>query len=424
MYTAFQAEPSPLFSYAGMSAVVEGRIASDPEERTRGLRAVVDVARINGRGGEGKVLAVLPREERVAYGDRVSLRGMLEAPAAFETDTGRLFDYPGYLHARGITLLMPHAQLRAQETGGWSLMGLLYAAKHRFERALERVMREPQASLMEGLLLGEKSGLPDALTDAFVTTGLIHIVVLSGYNIGVVAEWTVRCMNLFLRRRGALVGAGVVIVLFALMAGGGMATVRACLMGVIALMARYLERPMAALRALFVAAAAMLVYEPRVLFDVGFVLSVLATFGLITLSPFVAARLSVIRIAPLREIAATTLAVQVFILPALLYFTGVLSLVALPLNILVLPLVPLAMFLGFLAGSLALLHPYAGLLPGLAGDTLLGGVLYLTGHAAALPLAAAILPPFPAWVAFAAYAPLCVCAIWLYRRSAALSPSN
>lgn len=421
---SFTAPPAALVSFSERMAVVEGRVADDPDRRAASVRLTLEVERVNAAETEGKVLAVLPAGTEVAYGDRVAVRGVLTRPEPFATDTGRVFDYPGYLEARGISLLMYRAEVRGIERGGWSLRGVLFSVKRTFERGLERVMREPYASLMEGLLLGEKSGLPERLTDAFVATGLIHIVVLSGYNIGVVAEWVTRTLALLFRKRTALVVAGIIVVLFAMMAGGGMATARAALMGVIALIGRYLERPAAALRALVLAGALMVMWNPKVLVDVGFILSILATFGLITLSPWVETKLSVMRAGALRSVAATTIAVQLFILPALLYFTGVLSLVSIPLNLIVLPLVPLSMLLGFLAGALALLHPYLALLPGFFADRLLALIIGMTEAAAALPLAALIVPAFPAWVAWCAYVPLGALAMWTYSRTVARVPTS
>lgn len=416
-------EPQPFDEYVGRAAVVEGTVADDPDRRSNAVRVVVELDTLNTKKFAGTLLAVLPRDTAVQYGDHVVLRGVIEAPEAFETQAGRVFDYPGYLQARGISALMQHATLREVQEGPASLYKTLYALKHTFERALERVMREPAVSLMEGLLLGEKSGLPQALTQAFIIAGLIHIVVLSGYNIGVVADWSLRFLGLFLPRRAALITVGLVIVLFAVMAGGGMATVRACLMGLIAVLARYLNRPALALRALFFAVVGMVLWNPLALFDVGFILSVLATFGLVTLSPFFDTKFK--RVPVLRSVgegvrstAATTIAVQVYVLPALLYFTGVLSFVSVPINVVVLPFVPLAMLLGFVAGMLALVHPYVALLPALLGEWLLRACIALAEFSAALPLAAVVVPAFPVWVAVLAYVPLTWWAIWNYLQTA------
>lgn len=419
----FLAPEPPLAARTGAMAVLAGAVSDDPDQRAASLRVTLDVTHVNGERAEGRALVVLPRDTKLSFGDRLEARGMLEEPEAFLTDTGREFDYKRYLRARGVHMLMQNAELRSHKTGPLSVRKALFALKHSLERALETVMREPHVSLMEGLLLGERGGLSSSLTQAFVLTGLIHIVVLSGYNIGVVSEWTLRLFEWVLPRRTALAGAGIVLVLFALMAGGGMATLRAMLMGVIALVARYLRRPQAALRALVCAAAVMLAWNPLVLFDTGFILSITATFGLITLSPAVEAKLAFLKPAGVRAAAATTIAVQMFVLPALLYITGVLSFVSLPANIVVLPLVPLAMCMGFVAGTLALVHPYLGLVPGFMSDMLLGGILSFTTWSAALPHAAVVVPPFPVWVALAAYVPLTLVALRLYR-SGSPSPTS
>lgn len=410
--------PSAVLQFAGRAAVVEGAIADDLDTRATAVRATVAVSAVNGTLVSGKVLAVLPRDTVLQYGDKVVVRGLLEEPRSFETQGGRVFDYAGYLQARGISAVMQRAELRESHEGSAGVLRGLFALKHAFERALERVMREPMSALMEGFLLGEKSGLPAGLTEAFVAAGLIHVVVLSGYNIGVVSEWTLRFFAFFLPRRLALGVVAIVIVLFALMAGGGMATVRACLMGIIAILARYLNRPAAALRALALAAAAMVLYNPLALFDVGFILSIAATFGLITLAPWVEGMLTPLPAGGIRATAATTIAAQLFVLPALLYYTGVLSLVSVPANVIFLPFVPPAMLLGFLAGVLALIHPVLALLPGLLADTLLRAMIGVAEISSSLPLAAVVIPAFPAWVACAAYVPLGAWAMWLYGRTA------
>ena len=424
IFFALHQAPSPILQSAGRMAVVDGVVADDLDTRATAVRATIAVATVNGAPQLGKVLAVLPPSTALQYGDTVKVRGLLEGPQSFETQAGRTFDYAGYLQARGIAAVMQRATLRESTPGGSGVLRTLFQLKHLFERALERVMQQPQVALMEGLLLGEKSGLPAALTQAFVLAGLIHVVVLSGYNIGVVSEWTLRFFAAFLPRRFALCTTAIVIILFALMAGGGMATVRACLMGLIAILARYLQRPALALRSLGAAVVLMLLYSPLALFDVGFVLSVLATFGLITLAPLVESRLQWLLSAAVRSAAATTIAVQLYILPALLYYVGVLSFVSVPVNVIVLPFVPLAMLLGFAAGLLALVHPALALLPALAADTLLRAMTWIAGGAASLPLAAAVVPAFSAWVAVLLYIPLTAWAIWVYRQSAPQAQTN
>ena len=405
--------------YLGASALVRGRVAADPERRATSLHVTLAVETLNGEGASGKLLVLLPREEELSYGDHVEVRGLLEEPQAFETEGGRLFDYPGYLRAKGISAVMRYATLRSHETGSWSPRGALFSLKHSFEHSLEKAFLEPQGSLLEGLLLGEKRGLPQELSEAFVRSGLIHVVVLSGYNIAIVASAVFYVFSFLPLALSSALG-GLSIFLFALLTGGGAATVRATLMALIAILARYMNRPAAALRALALAAAGMALWNPlSLLSDTGFVLSVLATFGLITFSPYFEGKLGFLpKRLGLRSIAASTLAVQLYVLPALLYFTGVFSAVSLPANILALPAVSVAMFFGFFAALLNFASFYLAFPLALIADLLLRWMLFVAQTAAAVPFGAGIVPAFPAWLAVAAYVPLTWLALSLYKKYA------
>jgi competence protein ComEC len=428
MFLIGQATES-LAPYIGKGMEVEGRVVDDPDRRDTSLRIVVKAEKINGvelpKERQGKLIAILQRDEPVNFNDQVVLKGEIKLPAAFETDTGHIFDYPMYLQVRGISALMSYAEVEASSPGSFSISGLLFNIKHAFERALEKVFVEPQGALAEGILLGEKRGLSEEITHAFIVSGLIHVVVLSGYNISIVAEWVMRAFA-FLPKTFALGGGGVVIVLFALMTGGSATAVRACIMALIAILGRYLERPNDALRALLAAVIAMVLWNPlSTLYDPSFILSVLATFGLITISPSIENKLKWMpEKFGLRSIAASTIAVQIYVLPALLYFTGILSFVSLPANILALPVVSLAMLLSFLAGMLALIHPVVAFLPAIFADLLLRWIIAVAQIATAIPFSSAIVSQFSAWIVALSYIPLTALAIWLHLRSAAQLHSN
>jgi competence protein ComEC len=415
-------EKASLAPYIGKGVMVEGTVVGEPDRRDKNLRLTVQAEKVNdvelAEGGRGKLIAIVPRDEEVAYNDHVTLKGTLELPESFETNTGHIFDYPSYLRVRGISALMSFATVEEKESKGFSLLGTLYNFKHSFERALEKVFVEPQAALAEGILLGERRALPEELTHAFIVSGLIHVVVLSGYNISIVAEWVMRAFA-FLPKTLGLASGGIVIILFALMTGGSATAVRACIMALIAILGRYLERPNDALRALLGAVLLMVLWNPlSTLYDPSFILSVLATFGLITISPYFENKLTKIpERFGLRSIAASTVAVQLYVLPALLYFTGVLSFVSLPANMVALPVVSLAMLMSFLSGVLALVHPILALLPSAAADLLLRWMIVVAEAATSMPYSSTIVAAFPAWVAALFYVPLTVVAILLHRNA-------
>ena len=322
---------------------------------------------------------------------------------------------------------MSRAELVRDLPGGFSVQGFLFSIKHTFEHSLQKLLPEPDESLLEGILLGERHGIPKDLTNAFIESGLIHVVVLSGYNITIVAEGVFRLLS-FLPTSASYPIGGMLMILFALMTGAGSTTLRALIMGLIALLARYLHRSALAMRSLIFAGVVMIFWNPEVLLhDPSFMLSMLATFGLITLSPTVEHWLGELRLFRHRRmqgaksIAASTIAVEIVVLPALLYQTGVLSLLSIPANVLALPVVPAAMLAGFVAGLANLVPAPLGQLlafiPALVCNVLLKWMLLITNTVAATPFGAVTIPAFSFWLAVFLYIPILWFAVGQYRRT-------
>ena len=160
-----------------------------------------------------------------------------------------------------------------------------------------------------------------------------------------------------------------------------------------------------AARALLFAGVVMLFFNPLLLaYDPGFQLSFIATLGLIFGAPIVEAWFRFMRPAFMREVAASTVAAQIAVLPLLLYQNGLFSIVALPANLLVLPVVPAAMLFSAIAGFAGLLAPVIAPLVGFPAYLLLGYITHLVSFAAALPLASVSLPAFPFTLVLLAYA--------------------
>ncbi len=424
----FQSEQSEtLVTHVGESAEVVGMVVADPDRRDTSLHLTVDVETVGGVSTSGKLLALVPRESSVSFGDVVTVRGPITLPESFEGNAGRIFDYPGYLRVQGISAQMSRAELVRDTSGGFSIQRFLFSIKHTFEHSLQKLLPEPDESLLEGILLGERHGIPKDLTNAFIESGLIHVVVLSGYNITIVAEGVFRLLS-FLPTSASYPIGGILMIFFAVMTGAGSTTLRALIMGLIALLARYLHRSALAMRSLIFAGVVMIFWNPEVLLhDPSFMLSMLATFGLITLSPTVEHWLGELRLfrykrmQGAKSIAASTIAVEIVVLPALLYQTGVLSLLSIPANVLALPVVPAAMLAGFVAGLTNLVPAPLGQLlafiPTLICDILLKWMLLITTAVAATPFGAVTIPAFSFWLALLLYIPILWFAIGRYKRT-------
>jgi competence protein ComEC len=330
---------------------IEGVVIDEPSFTEKSQKITLAVQK---QKEKARVSIIAPPFPRFMYGDVLSVSGNLKKPESFVTDNGSEFNYPEYLAKDGIfqQMLYPNITLLSHD-GGDMLHRVLFSIRRRFITAIETNLPEPNASLVNGIAIGAKDGMDTETEDMFRRVGLVHIVVLSGYNITVVSDTIMRLLA-FLPRTLMLTGGGIVVLLFTIMTGATATAVRAASMALLALAARMFGRRYDIIRALFLVAFTMVVWNPRVLvFDPSFQLSFLATFGLITLSPIIERKLKRIpNVLSLRETISATLATQLFVVPFLIHMNGQVSIISLIANILVLPVVPLSMFFTYLLGGI------------------------------------------------------------------------
>jgi len=408
-------------AHIGENATLEGVVVQEPDVRDSGtlisIAADTLITKYEKNSIHAGILVQAPPHASVGYGDRVRAFGTLQLPESFDTGEGRQFEYPEYLAVQGMSYQLMRAQVETAD-GDWSgnpLKAFAIGVKELYLRGEEATLPEPEAGLAGGITVGDKRSIGPELSADFQRVSLIHMVVLSGYNITVVINAVARMLMWApqLVRFGA---SGFVVVFFALMSGGAASAVRAGAMALLAVYAHASKRVFLASRALGVVALGMVLYNPFTLaFDPSFQLSALATIGLIMFTPIFSTWL---RRVPerfgIREILSSTAGTQLAVLPFLLYQNGMLSVVALPANLLALAPVPFAMLFSFAAALGGMLFgSYATPLAAPA-YLLLAYIIAVGKFFAGLPFAAVSLPVFSAWWMFAAYAALFCGAAWWY----------
>ncbi len=341
-----------------------GVIAAEPDVRDTyaNLRVRVETLALEeGRSlpldVSGTVLVRAARYPEHAYGERVEVWGHLETPPVFEG-----FSYRDYLAREGIHSLVRWARITVLDRrAGNPVLRAMLAFKRHTLRVIARILPEPCAALLTGILLGVESGLPRALAADFSTTGTSHIIAISGFNIAIVSGFVSRLSVRLVGRRYAAWFSTAAIALYALLVGGSAAVVRAAVMGCIAVWGEHLGRQNASPNALFGTALLMTIWNPHTLWDLGFLLSFAATLGLIALADplgrwcerVLARALPALWVEPvarfLNESLVLTACAQLTTLPIILYHFRTLSLVTLMSNVLVLPVQQQVMVWGALA---------------------------------------------------------------------------
>lgn len=352
-----------------------------------------------------KVLGILPQSTEIAYGEKLKLTGIFETPENFTGSNGIEFDYISYLKAQNVKYIFKAKKVEMISKNHAPLLKTeLYKIRNTFELAIRRALHAPHGGLVEGVLLGNKDGLGKDLKDSMTKAGVIHIAVLSGYNIMLVAYLVLRLLS-FAGHKIKLIATICIILLFVLMSGAEPPAVRAGILAFIVLWGSFHHRSLHLGRAILVVAFLMVFWNPwALLYNVSFQLSFLATLGLVYVTPFISNLLGFITEKfQLREIISSTIATQIAVTPLLLFATGQLALMSLPANILILLVVPYLMLFGFITGLTSLIWIYLAIPTSIITTVLSSYILLVVSFISNLPFASITFHISSAWTLVGIY---------------------
>jgi competence protein ComEC len=370
----------------GATASASGVVTADPvlhPGRTRGDRRLGDLLvvpvrldRVEARGrlirtrAPVLVLALDRRWAALLPGQRLALTGRL-GPA----ETGQ--PVAAVVSVRGPPVL------RGRPPPVQRAAGALRAGLRRASAGLP----PDERGLLPGLVVGDTSRMPPSLVDDFRTAGLTHLTAVSGANIAILVSVVLLAGRWAgLRGRWLPVVGSLAMAAFVVLARPQPSVLRAAAMGAIGLLAMVTGRRRRSLAALAAAALLLLLVDPWLARSYGFVLSVLATGGLVLLAPVWARRWrdrGVPRL--LAEALAVPLAAQLVCGPVIVLLSGRLSLVAVPANLLVAPAVAPATVLGVLATAAGPLDGGVARVLAAAAGVPVWWVAQVARHAAAVP---------------------------------------
>ena len=355
---------------SAFGASAEARIATG---RLAGARVLLRL----GGGGASTGHGALP--SRATIGDELSLAGTLRRPANHPDAS---FDFAAHLRGRGISgeLDVERVRLTGGRRGG--VAGALDGLRRRAERSVAAGLPEADAALALGMVLGEDEEIDSATRDDWRDAGLSHLLAVSGQNVMLLMALALPMLvaaGLGPRARG--IALLCLVALYVPLAGAGPSLQRAGVMGAAGIAAMTLSRPSSRWYALLLAAAATLALNPRAGGDPGWQLSFVAVAGILVAGRPLAARLRRValelagppsRAGPpstwgramldgLCEGIAITVAATVATAPLLAHHFGSVPLAGLPANLLALPAVAPAMWLGMVKATLGVAGP---VLPG------------------------------------------------------------
>ncbi|MCF6295774.1 MAG: competence protein ComEC family protein [Flavobacteriaceae bacterium] len=339
---------------------------------------VIDVLKINNETVLGKSLLNVEKDSTKA---NLNVDDILITSTNFQTINAPLnphqFDYKSYLQKKHIynQLYIANPQLLKISTKKHTLFGYASQLRERININLKQSnFKEDELAIINALLLGQRQDISKDIYDSYSQAGVIHILAVSGLHVGII----LLLLNFMFKpieriKHGKTIKILLIVVLlwsFAIIAGLSASVTRAVTMFSIVAIGINLKRPTNIFNTLAISMFVILLFKPLFLLDVGFQLSYLAVFAIVTIQPILyklwKPKLKIIDY--FWQIFTVTLAAQFGVIPVSLYYFHQFPGLFFVSNLVIIP------FLGFILGFgifiiiLALLNILPSLLANLYGS--------------------------------------------------------
>jgi len=367
-----------LFFVAGAWRVSVSLHTINTEQRQADISGtVIDVGITSGgnqrvmiRDGNGVrfIAYVAPHLPWAALGQQISVSGELR-PLSLPQNPG------GYNQFRHLRPLKVDAVIwpDAVELGDvrLSLMVVLRSFRDRLADVYEQILPPREAAVVRSMVLGDRADMDAHLAEQYRTMGIFHILSISGLHVAVLMMAFNKALGLFISERKSGVIVLAIMVLYCLMTGAAVSTVRAVTMGGFLVFGKVLHREYDLLASVAWACVVLLVYEPMYLFNVGFQLSFVAVFGIGIMTEPVDRLLAKIKMPKwggFRKSLAFGIGVVAATYPVFAFHFYEIALYSVIGNLIIAPTTAIILILGFVVGLVGLVW--------IGGAAFLGGTVY------------------------------------------------
>ena len=294
----------------------------------------------------------------IQIGDTLELTGRLKEPS--EAKNPSQFDYAKYLQFKNTFSLL-------YVKDDWEILSGAGSFKWKFIRKLNNVrndilkihsnnIKSPMIEVLGGIIFGDDAVNPDNNTKiSFINSGIIHILAASGMNVTlIIGIWFFIARFLKFNYKLSIITGIMLILFYTCMTGFGPPIIRASLMLTLVLLGKLIDKSAPTLGLLFLVAVIMLIYNPLMIFDIGFQLSFIVTFALILTSPLLKFNFKFKPVNFIAGMCIIPIIAQIYAAPLQMYYFNTFALYSVFANITVIPVLSIVSFLGFISSMIAL----------------------------------------------------------------------
>jgi len=238
----------------------------------------------------GRIMVTSKGGTGLSYGEELILAGTLYRPYGFGKYSRGSRGYRDYLRNQDVWFLMNIATkagfVRSGKNKGFWLKKSAFMLKDRIEKVIFKHLAPLPAAILDAMVMGERRGIPNFINSAMIKTGTVHILVVSGFNVGTVILALILLLKLVrLPRKARFMIAIPSVVIYCLMTGASNPVVRATVMAIIFMLGFIFFRQPDVYNTLSLSALFILGFNPRQLFEIGFQLSFASVASIVYLYP-------------------------------------------------------------------------------------------------------------------------------------------
>ncbi|MCL2334969.1 MAG: ComEC family competence protein [Endomicrobia bacterium] len=333
---------------ASKAVSIEGRVITNPEITKNGKRFTLRARKINGVDVRENVLVNSPEGYEISYGDIVEIEGMLRRPLKAELPL--VFDYARYLSRNNIYTILNVSHLEYIESRPNPVKKAAFALQRDVSKKIDAYFQKSHADVLKPIIIGDESALTNEIKNDFSNAGVMHILVVSGFNVGIIGAvfmFVLKAFGIPLNKASLLCIPAVFMYAFA--TGANPPVMRSAIMFSSIFIALALDREPLIYNSIALSALIILIFQPQQLFTASFQMSYAATIGIIYFYNDIYGIFSNVKNKVSKfmcGVFSATFSAQIPIIPVSVYYFGKVSLISYVSNLFIVPLVSVILVLG------------------------------------------------------------------------------
>ena len=290
--------------------------------------------------GNNKFILYLPHGDELKKGTLINLSGEFSLPDLARNTGG--FNYRRYLNSQKI-----YGVIRAKNyyVSNLAKFNLIYYIQDEISKSFARLFPKNEMGLVIGMMIGETKDISEDVLENFKTTGITHLIAVSGSNVVYVVVLVQFLFKKFFGKRATYFISIFFLILFMLISGASASVCRATLMIILSICADIFFLKSDTFSNILTSAFVLILLNPLVIYDVGFILSFGGTLGIVLLSKDFTRLFK--RLGKLDETLSVTCSAQLILAPIMMYYFNTFSILSIATNIIVVPISGSITILGF-----------------------------------------------------------------------------